>query len=126
MGNNNTNVTTTKGIARSLTNSTSPQSDSENRPIQVPSSIMNGAPKPGHAVSPAAGNQFKQSTIAFNNANKKSPAAAHGGVKMVGKDKKSFLDIASSSSSDSSTCSSDEEVLESVKNDPPLKPAKVI
>merc|ERR1711879_509792 len=96
MGNNNTNVTTTKGIARSLTNSTSPQSDSENRPIQVPSSIMNGAPKPGHAVSPAAGNQFKQSTIAFNNANKKSPAA---GVKMLGKDKKSFLDIASSSSS---------------------------
>merc|ERR1711941_240971 len=90
MGNNNTNVTTTKGIARSLTNSTSPQSDSENRPIQVPSSIMNGAPKPGHAVSPAAGNQFKQSTIAFNNANKKSPAAAHGGVKMVGKDKSRF------------------------------------
>ena len=100
--NNNTNVTTTKGIARALTNSTSPQSDSENRPMI--SSVMNGAPpKPGHVVSHSPGNQFKQSTISFNN--KKSP---HSMLKV---NEKVFPDIASSSSSDSSPYSSDDEVL---------------
>ena len=98
--NNNTNFTTTKGIHRALTNSTSPQSDSENRPML--SSVMNGAPpKPGHFISHSPGNEFKQSPIFFNN--KKLP---HSMLKV---NEKVFPDIASTSS-DSSPYSSDDEV----------------
>ena len=99
--NNSSNVTTTKGIARALTNSTSPQSDCENRPILNPSALKSG--HVSSAVSPGA--HFKQSTLMFNN-NKKSP---HAGA-LKGADPKSFPDIASSSS-DSSPYSSDDEVL---------------
>ena len=68
---NSNNVTTTKGIAKTLISNTSPQSDSENRPLH--DSIakyvhMNGSAKTtsqSNSISPGSA-QYKQSTLSFN------------------------------------------------------------
>ena len=103
--NSNNNVTTTKGIAKDLISKTSPQSDSENRPLGNSISKyvhMNGSAKNSNnsSISPSAAAQFKQSTLSFNGTKSKPTLKVN-----------EFVSALRGHDSDSEGDSSDDEVL---------------